>query len=80
MADTKAKNKKAKKPNVFVRIGRYLRACWGEIKKITWTSPKATTRNFFVVVAVIIVCGLFIFGLDRLLYFLLDLVMKTSGS
>jgi preprotein translocase subunit SecE len=80
MADNKAAAKKAKKPNVFVRLLNYLRACWGEIKKITWTNPKTATKNFFVVLVVIIVCGLFIFGLDRLLYFLLDLVMNTTGG
>ena len=80
MADSKAKAKKAKKPNAFVRIWGYLRACWGEIKKITWTNPKVATKSFIVVLVVILVSGLFIFGLDRLLYFLLDLVMKTSGS
>ena len=80
MADTKAKTKKAKKPNAFVRIGRYLRACWGEIKKITWTSPKATTKSFLVVLAVIVVSGLCISGLDQLLFFLLSFVGITSGS
>ena len=80
MADSKAKAKKAKKPNAFVRIWSYLRACWGEIKKITWTSPKATTRNFLVVLAVIVVSGLCISGLDQLLFFLLSFVGITSGS
>ncbi len=80
MADKKANAKPAKKtnkkPNVFKRVWRYLRECKGEIKKITWTHPKTATRNFFVVLVVIIVSGVFIFALDRGLYALLDLVMN----
>ena len=82
MADTKTTAKK--KPNAFVgffkRIFDYLRSCVGEIKKITWTSPKTTTRNFFIVLGVIIVVGLFIYGLDRGLYALLGLVMDTAQT
>ena len=77
MAEKKANVAKAnKKPNLFKRIWNYLRECKGEIKKITWTHPKTATRNFFVVLVVIIVAGLFIFALDRGLYALLDLVMN----
>ena len=84
MADKKATVKAAKKPgnktNVFKRVWSYLRECKGEIKKITWTHPKTATRNFFVVLVVIIVAGLFIFGLDRGLFALLGLVMNTPTS
>ena len=80
MADKKATAKPAKKsnkkPNVFKRIWNYLRECKGEIKKITWTHPKTATKNFFIVLVVIAVSGVFIFALDRGLYALLDLVMN----
>lgn len=80
MAEKKATVKKNKKPNVFVRVFNYLRECKGEIKKITWTNPKTATRNFFVVLVVIIVAGLFIFALDRGLYALLGLIMDISST
>lgn len=88
MADKKATAKATKstkpakksKPNVFKRIWNYLRECKGEIKKITWTHPKTATRNFFVVLVVILVAGLFIFALDRGLFALLGLVMDTSST
>ena len=84
MADKKATAKAAKKPgkktNVFKRVWSYLRECKGEIKKITWTHPKTATRNFFVVLVVIIVAGLFIYGLDRGLFALLGLVMNTQTT
>ncbi len=72
MADTKKKN-------VFGRISSFFRACIGEIKKITWPTPAQTTKNFLVVLVVIIVAGLFIYALDRGLYALLNLVMSTGA-
>ncbi len=82
-ADKKALAKKAaknKKPNVFVRLWKYLLACKGELKKITWPSPAQTTKNFGIVIAVIVVMGLLIFGLDQGLYALLGLIMGTGSS
>ena len=92
MADAKAAVKKQdvkkpakkpankKKPNVFNRLWKYLVACKGELKKITWPTPKQTTKNFFIVLAVIIIMGLFIFALDRGLFALLGLIMGMSQT
>ena len=91
MADSKAAAKKQetkkpakkpankKKPNVFKRLWKYLVACKGELKKITWPTPKQTTKNFLIVLVVILVMGLFIFALDRGLFALLGLVMGTTS-
>ena len=75
---TKPANKK--KPNVFKRLWKYLVACKGELKKITWPTPRQTTKNFFIVLAVIVIMGLFIFALDRGLFALLGLVMGMSQT
>ena len=92
MADTKAAAKKQdakksgnkpankKKPNVFKRLWKYLVACKGELKKITWPTPRQTTKNFLIVLVVIIIMGLFIFALDRGLFALLGLVMGMSQT
>jgi len=92
MADAKAAAKKqdAKKsgnkpankmkPNVFQRLWKYLIACKGELKKITWPTPRQTTKNFLIVLVVIIIMGLFIFALDRGLFALLGLVMGMSQT
>ena len=69
-----------KKKGIFARISSFFRSCIGEIKKITWPTPANTTKNFGVVVLVIIIAGLFIFGLDRGLYALLHLVMNTGAA
>ena len=78
-ADVKKPAKKSKKPGVFKRLLKYLVACKGELKKITWPSAKQTTKNFGIVIAVIAVIGLFIFALDQGLFALLGLVMETSA-
>ena len=78
--DKKASAGKTKKPNVFSRLIKYLRECKGEIKKITWPTPKTVFKNMGIVIAVIAIVGLFIFGLDRGLYALLGLIMQTSGT
>ena len=92
MADTKAVAKKSdpkksakkpvnkKKPNVFKRLWKYLVACKGELKKITWPTPKQTTKNFGIVIAVIVIMGLFIYALDRGLFSLLGLIMGMSNT
>ena len=74
MAEAKAKK------NIFSKIFSFFRACIGEIKKITWPAALATTKNFGIVVLVILVAGLFIFALDMGLYELLSLVMDTGSS
>ncbi len=77
---TKTAKKSGKSSNPFKRVLNYLRECKGEIKKITWTHPKVATKNFFIVLAVILVSGLFIFALDRGLFALLGLVMNLSST
>lgn len=74
MAEQKAKK------NIFSKMFSFFRACIGEIKKISWPTAKNTTKNFAIVVLVIIVAGLFIFALDMGLYELLGLVMNTGSS
>ena len=84
MAENKIEAKAAKKTSKFKGFlestGKFFRGCIGEIKKITWPTLLQTTKNFGVVLAVIIVVGLFIFALDRGLYALLGLIMNISAT
>ncbi|MCH5202395.1 MAG: preprotein translocase subunit SecE [Oscillospiraceae bacterium] len=82
MAEKKASKTKAKnkKKSVFSKIISFFRACIGECKKISWTTWQQTTKNFGIVLLVIVVCGLIIYGIDRGLYALLDLVMQTANN
>ncbi len=78
--DKKASSGKTKKPGVFSRLIKYFRECKGEVKKITWPTPRTVFKNMGIVIAVIVVIGLIIFGLDRGLYALLGLIMHTSST
>ncbi len=61
----------AKKPNIFVRMGRKLREVFSELKKVTWPSfgkvLKATGVVIVVIVSFLIVFTAINFGLSELL-------------
>lgn len=80
IVDKKTDKKKDKKPNIFARLFKYFRECKGEIKKVTWPTPRTVFKNMGIVVAVIVIVGVFIFALDQGLYALLGLVMDTTSS
>ena len=67
-----------KKPNIFTKIGKFFRECKSEVKKIVWPTPKSVWNNMGVVLIVIVVIGLFIFGFDTLMNFLLSQVMNLA--
>ena len=53
-----------KKPNVFNRIARWCREMKSELKKVTWSSKRQTLNNTLVVLACVLVVGVFIFAFD----------------
>ena len=73
----------AKKPNVLVRawkkITKFLGDVKNEVKKIVWPTPKSVFKNTGIVLAAIIVIGIFIFGLDFVLVRLLALIMDVGA-
>ena len=73
----------AKKPNDLVRarkkITKFLGDVKNEVKKIVWPTPKSVFKNTGIVLAAIIVIGIFIFGLDFVLVRLLALIMDVSA-
>lgn len=71
----KKKDKGSKKGNVIVRFFRELK---NEIKKITWTPVKRTFANMGIVLAMIVIIGAFVFGLDTGLVELLSLFMNIA--
>ena len=64
-----------KKMNIFKKIAKYFRECIGELKKITWPTLSQTTKNFLIVLAVVLVMGVLIYALDQGLYFVLNKIM-----
>ena len=65
------KKQKAKKPNVFKRIGARLKDAFSEIKKVNWPNfskvVKKTGVVLLVVVIFLVVISVFDFGLFKLL-------------
>ena len=62
---------KAKKPNIFVRMGRKLKETFSELKRVTWPSfpkvVKATCVVLVVVIAFTVVITAINYGLQELL-------------
>ena len=58
----------AKKANWFKRpwggICRYFRELRSELKKVVWTSPKQVAKNTLIVLACVLVVGVFVWVFD----------------
>jgi preprotein translocase subunit SecE len=61
MADLK---KTEGKPNFFVRFGsrsaKWFREMRAELKKVVWPTPKQVANNTWIVIATVLIVGLFI--------------------
>ena len=53
-----------KKESLWARFVKFLKDYRGELKKITWPTPKQTAKNTGIVLAAMIVIGLFVVLLD----------------
>ena len=63
MADEK-KNSKAMKPSVFARAGKWFRELKAEMRKIVWPTRQQTINNMLVVIAAVLIVGIFVWVLD----------------
>ena len=53
-----------KKPGVFARIGKWFKDMRSELKKVQWPTRKQTVNNTLIVIACVIVVGIFIWLFD----------------
>ena len=69
-----------KKENWFVRtwgaICRYFRELRSELKKVVWSTPKQVLKNALIVVACVLVVGVFIWLFDYAAQFLINSFIK----
>lgn len=72
--DDKLKNKKDKKPKEKGKFKRKTRETISELKKVTWPSFGEVCKKTGIVLAVVVVFGLVLFGLDALLGYLFGLL------
>ena len=70
MAKDLVKKGEAKKPEKKnngkkkFAVGAYLKEMWGEVKKLTWLSPKELAKNTGVVIVVVLAFTILIYILD----------------
>lgn len=68
----------AKKPNIFVRMGRKIKEVFSELKKVTWPSFGKVVKTTGVVIAVVVsflvVFTAINFGLSELLNLILSVL------
>ena len=69
---------KAKKPNVFKRLGAFFVKSWSELKKVSWPGIKTVLKNTGIVLLVVLFFAVIIFGVDALFAFLVSLMSPAS--
>ena len=63
--EKKAESKKPeKKKESKFKLGAYLKEMWGEVKKLTWLTPKELAKSTGVVIVVVLAVTLLIYILD----------------
>ena len=67
---------KAKKPNVFKRLGNFFVKSWSELKKVAWPSFQTVLKNTGIVLLVVLFFALLLFGVDSLFAWLISLTSK----
>lgn len=66
-----AAQQKAKKPNLFRRLGSFFAKSWSELKKVSWPTFKTVLKNTGIVLLVVLFFGVVIFGFDTLFMYII---------
>jgi preprotein translocase, SecE subunit, bacterial len=75
-----AEKAKEKKPGLFTRLIKYFRDSRGEFKKVVWPSRQQVLNNTGVVLAVVLVAGVFLFGLDYALGAIMRFILGLASG
>ena len=67
-------DKKAK-PSLFARVGKWLKDMKSELKKVQWPTRKQTINNTLIVIACVIVVGVFIWIFDYIAGSAIDVLL-----
>ncbi|MBR6922062.1 MAG: preprotein translocase subunit SecE [Clostridia bacterium] len=68
-----------KKEGFWKRIGRFFKDYKGELKKITWPTPKQTAKNTGIVLVAMVVVGLIVILLDTAFSAVIGLLGKIGS-
>lgn len=69
---------KAKKPNIFKRLGSFFAKSWSELKKVSWPTFKEVLKNTGIVLLVVLFFSVIILGFDTLFSWLISLVSNKG--
>ena len=70
---------KAKKPNLFKRLGAFFVKSWSELKKVSWPDFKTVLKNTGIVLLVVLFFAVVIFVADVVLSNLLISLPSGNG-
>ena len=77
--DTKKNNKKVDKTKKEKKSAKKkMGEIFSELKKVSWPSFGTVVKSTCVVIVVVIICTLFLFGIDTLLSMLYDLLITVE--
>ena len=69
---------KAKRPNLFKRLGAFFVKSWSELKKVSWPNFKTVLKNTGIVLLVVLFFAVIIFGVDALFTWLVSLMSPAK--
>lgn len=61
-----AAQQKAKRPNIFKRLGSFFSKSWSELKKVTWPTFKTVLKNLGIVLLITLVFSIIILIADMI--------------
>ena len=72
------KDTDAKKPNIFVRMGRRLKETFSELKRVTWPTFPKVVKATCVVLVIVLAFTIVVTGINYGLQWLLDQVTSIG--
>ncbi|MEM0530554.1 preprotein translocase subunit SecE [Zongyangia sp. HA2173] len=64
--------------NLAKRIGRFFKDMRGETKKIVWPTRKQVINNTIVVLVMMLIVGIFIWGVDAIMSLLVNAFLTNA--
>jgi preprotein translocase subunit SecE len=73
------KAEKKDKPSIFARAAKWLKEMKSELKKVQWPTRKQTINNTLIVIACVVVVGVFIWVFDFIAGNAIELLLSLLG-
>jgi len=70
---------KAAKPNVFARIGRYLKDVRAEMGRVVWPSRQEVVNSSGIVITTLVIFVILILIYDQIALFVVNTLSKIGG-